>query len=1093
MKKILGIDIGVTSVGWGIITEENKIVDQGVRLFDEVESKYKNSDRRDKRGSRRLIRRRKQRIYDMKSLLIANNIIKEDFNSSINPYEARLKGLTTKLSNDELASALLFYAKRRGSSLEVVDEDVKGSEQSTKVLLSENEKRLQVDKYIVVSQLRALKEEGKIRDHSNVYKTEDYIKELTKILSNQNLPEELNKKIIELVQRRRHFSEGPGNKFSPTNYGRYREITGEERDLILTEIKENYSHKYKHMKFEINFNNKTYNVLKNGQIVNALPLNLIELMTGKCSLFPDELRAPKQSFSAELFNFLNDLNNLKINNRENVKITKEEKLELIEEIRTKGNITIPRLLKYLKATEIEVTGFRVNKNEKPIITEFVGYKKLLKVYNELNLKIAEDKILDEIMVILTKTQVEEERFEEINKLVNNEKLARELSLITKVSQYHSNSLKAIYLLNKEMIEESLNQQEIITKNNLRQDVKLEKLSFDETLILSPVAKRAHREAIKLIEQLIKEHGDFKTIVIETTRSKNTSEERKAINDAQRQNELNRKQAENIIGDYGAENINRANILKVLLYKEQDGKCAYTGLPIDIGLLIRDSKAYEIDHIIPLSISYDDSRNNKVLVLPSANQRKGNKTPFGYFSSGQVLNNAIIKNWDTFTESVNRNENYSRFKKQNLLFMKDITKYEVLAEFTNRNIIDTSYAARSLMTTLKNYFTYNQIPTVVRTIRGKQTNLFRRFGIQEYRKLYPNKEYNPLIKDRNNYIHHAQDALIIAGLSNKKTINQLYNISSFVDDSFIDDRTGEVNPELKDKEIIRFLLDIAHLEEKDIKYSWKIDTKPNRQISDETIYSTRIINDVHRVVKKYNDIYSIESSKLKGIFSEKNKVNLLVYQHDIKTFEIILKAYEQYEHEKYPLQAFKENHGPIRKYSRKGNGPIVNSLNYLEDNLGNHIDITPKEAINKKVVKLQISPYRTDLYYNEKTERYKFVTIRYSNIEYLNNKFSINETWYNNELMIKGIDNDYKFIFSLYRNSIIKMSRIYKKEVETSFYKFIGTNNDRKNIIEVKPITYYEEKRIMPSIGQSTLKIEKYNVSITGKISKVNKEDLKLII
>ena len=45
-------------------------------------------------------------------------------------------------------------------------------------------------------------------------------------------------------------------------------------------------------------------------------------MRGRCSVYPNEFRAPKQSYTAELFNLLNDLNNLTIKGE---KITVEEK------------------------------------------------------------------------------------------------------------------------------------------------------------------------------------------------------------------------------------------------------------------------------------------------------------------------------------------------------------------------------------------------------------------------------------------------------------------------------------------------------------------------------------------------------------------------------------------------------------------------------------------------------------------------------------------------------------------------------------------------------------------------------------------------
>ena len=60
-------------------------------------------------------------------------------------------------------------------------------------------------------------------------------------------------------------------------------------------------------------------------------------------------------------------------------------------------------------------------------------------------------------------------------------------------------------------------------------------------------------------------------------------------------------------------------------------------------------------------------------------------------------------------------------REEILNEEDITKYDVLREFSNRNLIDTSYAARSLMTTIKNYFKANNIETTVLTI--KQTDMF----------------------------------------------------------------------------------------------------------------------------------------------------------------------------------------------------------------------------------------------------------------------------------------------------------------------------------------------------------------------------------
>ena len=82
----------------------------------------------------------------------------------------------------------------------------------------------------------------------------------------------------------------------------------------------------------------------------------------------------------------------------------------------------------------------------------------------------------------------------------------------------------------------------------------------------------------------------------------------------------------------------------------------------------------------------------------------------------------------------------------------------------------------------------------------------------------------------------------------------------------------------------------------------------------------------------------------------------------------------------------ENKEKICKPSKHNNGPEITSMKYVDSKLGNHIDITHKNASakNKKVILLQISPYRTDFYYS-KDKGYKFVTVRYKDVFYSKTK------------------------------------------------------------------------------------------------------------
>lgn len=72
IMKILGFDIGVTSIGWAFV-EGEELKDCGVRIFTKAENP-KNGDslaapRREARSTRRRLARRKARLNTIKRLL----------------------------------------------------------------------------------------------------------------------------------------------------------------------------------------------------------------------------------------------------------------------------------------------------------------------------------------------------------------------------------------------------------------------------------------------------------------------------------------------------------------------------------------------------------------------------------------------------------------------------------------------------------------------------------------------------------------------------------------------------------------------------------------------------------------------------------------------------------------------------------------------------------------------------------------------------------------------------------------------------------------------------------------------------------------
>lgn len=1103
-KLVLGLDIGVTSVGYGIVDiEKGVFVDYGVRLFKEGTAQN-NLERRTRRGSRRLVRRRTNRIQDMKKLLEINGIKDDHYQHLDNPYELRVKGLTQQLNNEELTCALLHLTKRRGSSLETVEDDDDGV---TKKILADNKKLLGKNNFVCEVQLARLNETGKIRGNVNNFKTSDYFKEAIQILNNQELDTELKDNIIEIITRKRAYYEGPGSRKSPSDYGRFIKV-----DSQIQEI------------------------------------DLIEKMRGKCSLFPEELRAPKYSYAAEYFNVLNDLNNLSILG---AKLSVEQKNDLLLYIEKNMGITPKQIAKILEVEESSISGFRINKSGGAIFTEMKGFKTVGKIFKQhQKIELIDDKvIIDEIMDVVTQTKGIEERETKILSMRPELPLdlVADLARIKGVTGYHSLGYKALRLINKEMLESDMNQMQVIHQlemfDKYRPSQKGKKdIVFDENAVLSPVAIRAHKEALKLVNHLRKTYGEFDSIVIETTRDKNTAEQKKRINDTQKYFENRNKDVDSLLKERGLnpDLVNGKTKLKIKLYMEQDGKTIYTQSPIDLNRLINDPNLYEIEHILPISISLDDSLSNKALASRMENQLKGNLAPLDAFAKGRFAK--INGDVERYRKYVLSNHNYRskelRKKRDYLLHDEDLNKYENAKEFIARNLVDTSYACRVVLNTLQNYFKDNEIPTTVHTVKGKFTGMFRK-------RINMNKERDA------DYLHHAIDALIVASIKKIPIVSTYFRKFELTD--IYDESTGEIlNVENSDAvlngQYISFistlkniydesskyyngLMDRSNMSYAPIKISHKIDTKPNRQHFDETIYSTRTINGQEMLTETYRDIYDPKFTKLTDdIINRAAQSKYIMANKDPESFKqiemIIMNHFETYKDDsKYytfdkkkevyklkgenPLTAYQQEFGKVRKYAKKGNGPEITKIRFYSEKLGNHVDISHKyQTHNKKVIVKQISPYRTDIYQSPEG-KYNFITIRYKDVRYVETKgkYVINRDWYHEQKNQKGIAEEWQFVCSLHRDELLAVKKkpgdkfIYDSSTEgegqTRYHdgvapeilKFTATNNDNKGILEFKPIYSYCKKQLMVSIGPIK-SIEKFSTNVAGQMYKVTNNVLK---
>jgi CRISPR-associated endonuclease Csn1 len=137
MKKILGLDLGTTSIGWALINEaENKnekseIIKLGVRVnplsldektnFDKGKPITTNTERTLNRGARRNLQRFKLRRQNLLEILLQNNIIEKKTaltetgkSTTYETLELRAKSANQKIELKELARVLFSINKKRG-------------------------------------------------------------------------------------------------------------------------------------------------------------------------------------------------------------------------------------------------------------------------------------------------------------------------------------------------------------------------------------------------------------------------------------------------------------------------------------------------------------------------------------------------------------------------------------------------------------------------------------------------------------------------------------------------------------------------------------------------------------------------------------------------------------------------------------------------------------------------------------------------------------------------------------------------------------------------------------------------------------------
>jgi CRISPR-associated endonuclease Csn1 len=270
---------------------------------------------------------------------------------------------------------------------------------------------------------------------------------------------------------------------------------------------------------------------------------------------------------------------------------------------------------------------------------------------------------------------------------------------------------------------------------------------------NPVVCRGLTEMRKVVNALIRQYGKPNLIRIELARDlKRSRQQREDFTKQNRENEKSRDTARKKIAaqlhcDPNA--VSNLDILKVRLAEECNWECPYTGKSISIESLIGPHSQFDIEHIIPFSRSLDNSFINKTLCHHAENRSvKRNQTPFEAYSANETR-------WQEIIGRVKRFRGSSAYPKLRKFLQKELD-----GDFAARMLQDTRYMSRLATEYLGSLYGGVIDADGTRRVQvsaGRITAFLRsEWGLNVIL-----ADGNEDEKNRCDHRHHAVDAIIIA--------------------------------------------------------------------------------------------------------------------------------------------------------------------------------------------------------------------------------------------------------------------------------------------------------------------------------------------
>ncbi|MDI3536383.1 MAG: CRISPR-associated endonuclease Csn1 [Eubacteriaceae bacterium] len=1096
MKYRLGLDIGIGSIGWAVISGDKnaaRIENFGVRIFESGEIDQLGKDRKSQqrkafRGPRRLIRRRKFRKARVKGHLQNIGLLKiEDLNRYFETdqqdiYELRVKALDEKILPEELGACLIHLCNHRGYKdfYEMVDNEMDEEEEADYEALNNFDKLFHAKDYRTPAECIIDRFKNDQRPYpdfrNNKFKdtfyliNRSYLKaEMKQILNEQSkyyqcLTTPNIEMLEEIIFSQRDFEDGPGEKNE-----KFRRYSG-----FLDSI-------------------------------------------GKCMFYKELERGFRSTVISDVYAVTNTLSQYRFKDDETgeFNLQPEAAKDLVETLLKNGNLTMTEAKKIVKNHGISLV--KSEQSDDKALSKAIKYLKIIKAAIEKcgldwEAFIAEDQFetehfskLHQMGEVISKYQTPKRRKDELAKLtwmtddLRKELCSKKISGTSNVSySYMCEAIKAF--MNGEAYgnfqANRLKERQENTDISSRQQ--LLKTLDDPEIKDNPVVFRAINETRKLINAIVRTYGSPECINLEVASDLNRSfTERAKIQKSQKENEKLNDQYKKEIADLlgiAVEEVQGIQLEKLRLYYQQDGKCLYSSKPFDdLKLVLLDKNhRYEIDHIVPYSLILDNTVNNKALVMGSENQRKGQRTPLMYMANQQREDFiGRINEMHHKKKSQISNRKYQYLMMENIY---DDKNRSILSDWKSRNINDTRYITKYLIGYLKTNLMFDsQRKEPVYGIKGGITSRFRKIWLSD-------TIWGKADKNRESYLNHAVDAVVIANLT-----------PAYVEIASDNIKLGQIKRQYRNstnEEYQKYIKDCMKKMEKHYgfskDYTEKLLTRTKHVPSfvgelekevalrfdeeDPVLFKERVRdfygNTDDFIIKPHLPIVSQKPErKYRGSMADSNPIRICQINGDsvkIKRKEIaslkkadLVKIRTNDTDLIKSLEKVFENFDTVEKYLKANDlkqfvtlkGQKVNRVSVIEGKISNYYKKEIDE--NNYSVLGGMNYYCVEVYKNSKNET-AIWGIKYTDLVNKDKKLWVKE---------KALPKDYtKHVMYLYKNDYFKVLNKNGEEKFTGFYKSIFNIN--QNQLYYSLDTQPTQKRKALSISKQDT-IIKYDIDLLG--------------